>query len=182
MKNSLQTCPDIRYSVRETDKSYIVQAEQEQYVTNKKISVFIPWSAVIVMVALCVAFGFYRPVVIAERENVAEPTEVSCVEMDWHESGMLFPESSERRLDESDIQKLAQIDGHTEKELIRFAINEIYARHHYLFTNEKYLDFYSGYEWYDGYLGAEAAAASFSKTEHKNIALLLKAEEQCKRK
>lgn len=185
MSKSLQTRSSMQCSIRETGESYIVCRQQEEFVSRRKVKVLISWPTVIVMVALCVAIGFCRPWMMEEME-VKEPTvetmEVSVEEIEWQKSGILIPESSERSLDEGDIRKLEQVDGYTKAELIRFAINEIYARHHYLFVNEKYLNFYSGYEWYDGYLDAEAAVATFSKTEHQNIALLLKEEEQCKSK
>lgn len=187
MKPSLQIPPNAQYSIQETDDSYIVRFQQKQFIPTRKVGLFMPWWAVIAIIAaLFILFIFlWSPFSDAqENERMASidtspsPTETYNTTSLWKESGFLFPDSDTRCLDENDVLSLSLIEGYTEAELLRFAVNEIYARHHYSFTTDKYIQFFNSYDWYSGYLGAEDAAALFNSTEHQNIAFLLKIEAQ----
>jgi len=57
-------------------------------------------------------------------------------------TGMIFPDSAEVNLKSEDI------DGMDMDEL-RSALNEIYARHGYIFQNEKYQKEFENYSWYE---------------------------------
>lgn len=90
----------------------------------------------------------------------------------WETTGFLFPDSDIRYLTASDIMALTEIDGWSISSLAQMAINEIYAKHNYLFNSEEILSFFSSYSWYDGYLNAEESAASFNRIERVNISFL----------
>ena len=90
----------------------------------------------------------------------------------WETTGFLFPDSDVKYLTGSDIMALTEIDGWSMASLTQMAINEIYARHNYLFSSEEILSFFSSYSWYDGYLNAEKSAANFNKIEWANISYL----------
>lgn len=85
--------------------------------------------------------------------------------------GMVFPDSNERYLTDRDIDSLNEIAGYTERELLRYAINELYARHNYLFQTKKYADHYNKYG-FDGYYDAETAVAHFNEYERANLLFL----------
>lgn len=63
-------------------------------------------------------------------------------------TGMIFPDSGEVRLNNSDV------DGMDMDEL-RSALNEIYARHGYIFHNEKYQKEFEEYSWYEPTIDAD---------------------------
>ena len=90
----------------------------------------------------------------------------------FHATGMVFPDSSNRLLTWDDIAKLDACAAYSDRELLCYAINEIYARHGYRFRERKYADFYGSY----GYCGTkdmEAAAAEFDPVcECKNVEFL----------
>lgn len=90
----------------------------------------------------------------------------------FHATGMVFPDSSNRLLTWDDVAALDSCGAYSDRELLCFAINEIYARHGYRFREQKYADFYRSY----GYCGTkdmEAAAAEFDPIyECKNVDFL----------
>ena len=93
-------------------------------------------------------------------------------------SGFVFPDSGDRLLTEADIAAIAASDTYTVKELLRFAVNEIYARNGYEFSTAFYREFYRQFDWYEGGLTAEQAVAGFNRRERKNVDFLLSMEEQ----
>lgn len=92
-------------------------------------------------------------------------------------SGFVFPDSGKRDLTEADIEALASSDAYTVKELLRFAVNEIYARNGYEFSTPFYREFYRQFDWYEGGLTAEQAVAGFNRHERKNVDFLLSMED-----
>ncbi len=56
-------------------------------------------------------------------------------------NGQIFYDSDSRILSERDVSALS-------KEQVRYAINEIYARHGYKFSDKELYDYYSKQEWY----------------------------------
>lgn len=98
-----------------------------------------------------------------------------CVCLDT--SGFVFPDSGKRDLTEADIEALASSDAYTVKELLRFAVNEIYARNGYEFSTPFYREFYRQFDWYEGGLTAEQAVAGFNRHERKNVDFLLSMED-----
>ena len=62
------------------------------------------------------------------------------------------------------------------KKLLRLAVNEIYAKHNYKFTEAEFADYYAQCSWYSGYLSAEEAYAQFNYVESQNLSFLITAE------
>lgn len=82
-------------------------------------------------------------------------------------NGFLFPESNARAIREEEMA--AKL---TDKDACRHAINEIYARHGYQFSNPEISEYFNQYDWYKN-LTKEADMAKidgkFSVIEKKNI-------------
>ena len=78
----------------------------------------------------------------------------------------LLPESSERKLTESDISGMSDDD-------IQLAINTIYARHGYRFKDSELLQYFEGFDWYQpSESDMDKVQAAFSKIEEDNIKFL----------
>lgn len=63
----------------------------------------------------------------------------------WDDTEYILPDSDLIFIEKDELQKLADEGG---KELVRRAINEIYARHGFVFKNEKNIDYFSSKSWY----------------------------------
>ncbi len=72
-----------------------------------------------------------------------EPIEVepTYYEVEYGQPGIIFPFSSESLIDESIIENLTDDE-------IKYAINEIYARHGFIFQSADTVNYYNQYEWY----------------------------------
>lgn len=80
--------------------------------------------------------------------------------------GSVLPNSSDKLLTNSDVSGLSKAD-------IQTAINEIYARHGYTFTNPSLLAKFKQYDWYKPTVAADRFSDSvFSVTEKKNVDFL----------
>lgn len=71
-------------------------------------------------------------------ESVSDETEETKAE---DNGDFIFPDSDSRYLDMSDLEKL-------DSETSRIAINELYARHGYVFTTEEMQNYFNSLEWY----------------------------------
>ncbi len=54
---------------------------------------------------------------------------------------MIFPDSSTAEINSEDLKKLSD-------EELRYAVNEIYARHGYIFKDDQLRTYYEQYDWY----------------------------------
>lgn len=80
--------------------------------------------------------------------------------------GQILPESSSRYLQNSDVQYLSQDELQT-------AINEIYARHGYIFETKEIYDYFCQFDWYHPTTPKSSFNFNeFSDLERKNIELL----------
>ena len=81
--------------------------------------------------------------------------------------GFIFPDSNTVELtDEMISEKI------TDQATCQRAINEIYARHGYLFTKQENLDYFNTYEWYaamEKTEDMEAVNSQFSEIEQANV-------------
>lgn len=78
-------------------------------------------------------------------------------------------------------EDLNNLTGEFGDEIIRYAINEIYARHGYVFKTEKYAEYFSSQEWYtpDANLSdAYIKDALFNDYEKENLKILLSYEKE----
>ena len=82
-------------------------------------------------------------------------------------NGFIFPDSSTSLITQEQMSAKLK-----EKSDLRLAINEIYARHGYQFSNEQYQNYYQQFDWYNK-LSKESdmdkISASFSDVEKKNV-------------
>lgn len=83
------------------------------------------------------------------------------------EGGQYLPESSDRLLTDSDLTGLSS-------EQIQTAVNEIYARHGYVFKDPKILEYFEQYDWYsEQNTDMDAVAGQLSETEMANVKFLI---------
>ena len=103
--------------------------------------------------------------------SAAEPTttQVSSTTMSASESmrGERYPETRLRPLSESDIANMS-------KDELRYAINEMYARHGLTFHDKSYQAKFERYEWYkpDADLTMDQVEDAFTDIERDNVKLL----------
>jgi len=90
------------------------------------------------------------------------------------EQGQVFPESSEKKLTWEDLEKLSHDSVEEKDKLFRLAVNEIYARHGYIFSKVKWFsDFYKQFEWYKPSVSdASAVETKLTAAERENLKLL----------
>ena len=87
------------------------------------------------------------------------------------EEGIIFPNSSDSIIDEERIMGLSDED-------LRYAINEIYARHGYIFKDKELLAHYRGFSWYEESIKpSDFSMDLFNSVERKNMDLLQKERE-----
>lgn len=96
--------------------------------------------------------------VAAETTTIEEQTDETA------EGGrVIFPNSSEELLNGNDIEALSD-------EEIRYAINEIYARHGYIFADAVLRQYYAQFGWYEEKIGAgDFTIELFNEVEKENI-------------
>ena len=111
------------------------------------------------------------------EKNVDE-SKIVPLPQDKNETGMIFPESDTKKIDSKLISSLSHED-------LRAAINEIWARHGYIFRNESVLTYYRQFSWYKEKIPADewdryGQAKYLNSVEMDNIEELTK--ERDKRK
>ena len=83
-------------------------------------------------------------------------------------SGFIFPNSSEEIIDKSLIKNLSDED-------LRYAINEIYARHGYIFKDDSLRKYYEQFDWYKEEIKPDDFTLSlFNSIESKNVEAMQK--------
>lgn len=81
--------------------------------------------------------------------------------------GMIFPDSDTQKITEAQMKEKL-----TDSETTRLAINEIYARHGYEFTDPEYSDYYNQFDWYkntEKESDMNKVNAMFSAVEQENV-------------
>ncbi len=100
------------------------------------------------------------------EEETKETSESSQEEEAVSYEGCVFPDSSTRLLDESEITVLSDTD-------LTYAINEIYARHGYIFSTPELLEHFQQFDWYEETVpGSSFDDSVFNEIEHENVQLL----------
>lgn len=85
----------------------------------------------------------------------------------YSESGFIFPTSDTELIDQRSIENLSDSD-------LMYAINEIYARHGYIFQNQQLREYYEQFVWYCGEIpSAEFTVECFGQIEADNWSLLI---------
>lgn len=90
--------------------------------------------------------------------------------------GFVFPNSDTQKIDDADIAKLSDED-------LRKAINEIWARHGYIFRKKEILDYYRQFDWYKETVSADEWDKNgqdhyLNAVEKDNMARLVKEREK----
>lgn len=109
------------------------------------------------------------------QEGGASDTDSGDTEDGGQYSGFVFPDSDTALLTDEEISEKV-----TDADTCRRAVNEIYARHGYEFTQQENIDFFNQYDWYrdmDKESDMEKVSAQFSKTEKENVDKLLEYED-----
>lgn len=149
--------------------------------------------AMLIMVLLLVMAGLYLSkseliwALDFLPEQLTEKLEYYSVEnknAPFDEDGFIFRNSSREYLGEADLKRLEEISKETDysyKDLIRFGVNEIYARYGYAFEKGgKYEQHYGSYDWYQTMQKGKAAYEQFNIYEKANIDLLVSLENERK--
>jgi hypothetical protein len=104
---------------------------------------------------------------VDESVSVTESEEEDEEEV-MGEDGIIFPNSSSELVDASEVEAL------TDEEL-RYAINELYARHGYIFKDDTLRAYYEQYDWYDPTVKPDDfTIALFNDVEKENIDIMQK--------
>lgn len=100
-----------------------------------------------------------EPRQVPEEPAMQEPKEEQVVKT----NGQVFPDSSNRYLSDGEIGSLGLSQTQD-------AINEIYARHGYIFTTESYRNYYESLPWYQGTVPSDQFNDSvFNEYETENV-------------
>ena len=83
------------------------------------------------------------------------------------DSGFVFPNSDTELINQVKIENLSDQD-------LTYAINEIYARHGYIFRNQQMREYYEQFIWYRGEIPSdEFSVECFNQIESDNWNLLI---------
>jgi len=100
-----------------------------------------------------------------EEEPIETPNAIAAAGEN-SSNGQLFPDSSSRYLTTADCAGLSANDA-------QMAINEIYARHGYIFQTASIQQYFEQFDWYNGTTSnMNAVTASFNSYESANVNLL----------
>ncbi len=98
-----------------------------------------------------------------ESEETEETEETEDTAVTTSADGQIFPDSSSVLLTDAQISSLSATQ-------IRYAVNEIYARHGYIFNDSSLQSYYEQYSWYTPTTSAANFSESvFNYTEQQNI-------------
>ncbi|MBO4473513.1 MAG: YARHG domain-containing protein [Clostridiales bacterium] len=81
-------------------------------------------------------YGYYYEVRVGENSDPGTSATTS------NSDGFIFPDSDTDEIPDADIKALSDED-------LRMAINEIWARHGYIFRNKDILEYYRQFDWYE---------------------------------
>lgn len=185
----LQTKRPPRIQVLKTEHEYHIYYADENTSTYS-VGIHISWGALFWAVACLLLLGFLFESQGSKNpaSNQSSSTEASGVPDSasladpiahgLETEGFVFSDSDSRLLTDADISALMTSDTYTVQELLRFAVNEIYARNGYEFSTKFYREFYRQFDWYEGGYSAEQAVFAFTDCERKNVDFLLSVENQ----
>lgn len=113
--------------------------------------------------------GVMKPVSIDAVESAeTPPEETQEPEPLYQDSGFVFPSSDTALIPQAEVEALSDGD-------LTYAINEIYARHGYIFRSDELRGYYEQFSWYAGEIPAgEFSVDCFNQTEQQNWNLLVK--------
>ena len=146
------------------------------------------WIALIIVVCIVIAIicGLHKQDADNTEDTINISNEsqenVKTIERNspFFDDGFVLPNSSNIYLttdDLNDLKSKAEKSDYTYSELLRYAVNEIYARHGYLFKTKELEEFYSQYQWYiELQKIIEVPWGKMNEYEQSNLILLLNEE------
>lgn len=173
-----------KYStIKQIDDSTINVTDHTHIETVKTLK--IKYSVIIVtivtIITIAVIAGVFNGLVKKDHENINNTniSEESNITV-FTEDGYVFENSSLEYLDQEDIEDLRSLSDSSEftfLQLLRFSVNEIYARHGYKFVKKEYYKFYNNYSWYTSLDKVNSVDwEEFNEYEQYNLSLMLKYE------
>lgn len=187
MKPTIVNCNKPNVLVRETSDSFEFTINNE-ITESRNYGIHIPWGVIILFLIILIVVALWvflsashSPVKQTTMEDSEDShlSAISNLTERFKASGIVFSNSDTVKLTQEDFDNLRYIEGYSYGEMLRFAINEIYARRGYSFQTEKFVQFYHRYG-FDGHLSAEETTTHFNDVEWYNLDLLLKAERKLK--
>lgn len=122
---------------------------------------------------ICVGLsGVVSPAYAMDRDADKACNDHSCITLQSSYnsstySDLIFPYSSNVFIEESDLYGLT-------RDQLQECINDIYARHGYIFKDAEIRKHYESQNWYRGYISdPEAVVAAFNNVERANIQMLV---------
>ncbi len=151
----------------------IASVNSEGYVTGKKVGITqiickMPngkQATCIVTVKSGKPISPTLPSTAVEEESTSPTVKSSESSEKTENNGDIFPESSQRKLAESEVYGISP-------EKAQAAINEIFARHGYIFKDSKLRSFYESKPWYAP--NSNFSESQFNEAERYNIYLFTK--------
>lgn len=169
MKNKVST-------IKKIDENTFAITDYEVFQPNIKFHIKIKIKIVLLFVIIALACIF---VAIYNNNSIPFTNDIQNTKV-INESGFVFPNSSTSYLSADDIQVLedkSYNSGYIYQELLRLAINEIYARHGYQFIKgEQYDVFYRQFDWYNNIKKSSVSWSQFNEIEKSNLTLLINIE------
>lgn len=109
-----------------------------------------------------------RPVSSGDTQQTEAPAEETPEpEPVLQDSGFIFPDSDTLVIDQGEIEALSDSE-------LTYAINEIYARHGYIFKSAELRGYYEQFSWYSGEVSSdEFSVDCFNQIEQQNWTLLV---------
>lgn len=103
---------------------------------------------------------------VQQTEIPAEETPE--IEPLYQDEGFIFPDSGTELIAQEEIENLSDSD-------LTYAINEIYARHGYIFRSDELRQYYEQFSWYVGEIpSSDFSVDCFNQIEQQNWNLLVK--------
>lgn len=102
-----------------------------------------------------------------QTEDIPAPEEMPEDEPLYQDSGFVFPNSNTELIDRRELENLSDRD-------LTYAINELYARHGYIFRNQQMREYFEQFTWYCGDVPSdEFSTECFNQIESDNWSLLV---------
>lgn len=117
-------------------------------IDGRKVSFILRVLCIVAILLIFVCFLIFENFDIVEIINNSYYQSEDLGER-FRTTGMVFPYSNDRRLNNSDIIQLAECDEYPTEFLLACSLNELYSRYGLKFTSIKYASLYQQYEWYE---------------------------------
>lgn len=170
-----------------TDTGDVIVALQEKRIEQyvKKVRLRPMGFLLIVILTACIGIGSWWGVHKwgAYRQEGKIISGVSFEEEKYSETidenGFVFADSNKRYLSNEEIYSLKTSDEYTYQELLRYCINEIYARNGYKYEEgSKYWEYYNSYSWYREVPKRDVTYEMLNQYERRNIDKLVNIEKE----